>query len=261
MERESYAMTLKTLAAAFLVGVGCFISPLDTGARAQTLHPPLSDPKSQTINQQAIDDTHCTDDAMLVFDGSTSMGNPGYREKIPRLTEARKAMSRVLPEITQFRKLGLIVFGPGPKDSCQNIDYRVAPALRNAGPIMGELDRLEPAGRTPLTDAVGQAASLLNYTKKPAVVVLVTDGDDTCRGDPCALALDLLKDAKAITIHVIGFKGRYRYYKFPTRQTGMAVYSQARCLAETTGGKFITAETSDELAAALKQTLGCPFVM
>ncbi len=227
---------------------------------AQSSNDSPSAAKLQSPKIPALDDTSCFDDAMLVFDGSTSMANPGYKEKYPRIIDARKAMRRVLPQITNFRKLGLIVFGPGPQDSCKNINYRVAPALGNAAEIIGELESLRPSGNTPLTQAVQDAASLLQYRAKPAVVVLVTDGDETCSGNPCRLAIDLLRRAKAITVHVIGFKGRYTYYHFPSPKTEVRVYSQARCLADSTGGKYFSTETTDDLAAALKETLGCPVV-
>jgi Ca-activated chloride channel family protein len=32
----------------------------------------------------------------------------------------------------------------------------------------------------------------------------------------------------------------------------------ARCLADRTGGQYLSTENTDELVAALKQTLGCP---
>lgn len=248
-----------SLLAAFLI-----LAQLPMTAIAQSL-PPANSAQQwgvQGASPQSQPASHndCTDDAMIVFDGSTSMGNPGYKEDIPRIIEARKAMRQVLPAITRLRKLGLIVFGPGPKDVCHNVDYRLAPALGNSSQIIGELDRLQPEGNTPLTHAVEKAANLLDYRNRPAVVVLVTDGDETCGGDPCKLAADLVKSGKAITVHVIGFKGLHRYYKFPANDTGLKVYTQARCIADTTGGKFITAQTTEELEAALKQTLGCPFV-
>jgi len=226
--------------------------------KAQSSNDSLSPVQSPV--KSAIDDTNCIDDAMLVFDGSTSMASPGYKEKTPRIFEARKAMRSVLPQITNIRKLGLMVFGPGPKSSCLNVDYRLAPALGNAPRIIGMLDRLLPSGNTPLTQAVHDAASALKYQTKPAVVVLVTDGDETCGGDPCRLAVDLLARAKALTVHVIGFKGRYKSYNFPSPGGEVREYTQARCLAESTGGKYFSAETTEELEAALKSILGCPLL-
>ena len=259
-------MCLKFAAGALTVLLAAFLvhAPLPMAAFAQSFPPAQSaepsDAPGESPQSRLASTNDCTDDAMIVFDGSTSMGNPGYKEEIPRIIEARKAMRRVLPELARLRKLGLIVFGPGPRDACQNVDYRLAPALGNASRIIGELDLLEPEGNTPLTHAVEKAANILDYRRRPAVVVLVTDGDETCGADPCQVAADLQKNAKALTVHVIGFKGLHRYYKFPADDTGLTVYTQARCIADTTGGKFITAQTTEELEAALKQTLGCPFV-
>ena len=35
---------------------------------------------------------------------------------------------------------------------------------------------------------------------------------------------------------------------------------QSRCLADETGGIYVSAETTDELIAAFQKTLGCPIV-
>ncbi len=35
---------------------------------------------------------------------------------------------------------------------------------------------------------------------------------------------------------------------------------ESRCLADETGGLYISTETTDELIAALERTLGCPLV-
>ena len=57
--------------------------------------------------------------------------------------------------------------------------------------IMNAVNALVPAGKTPLTSAVEQAAEVLNYRAKPGVIVVVTDGEETCGGAPCALAKQL----------------------------------------------------------------------
>ena len=50
---------------------------------------------------------------------------------------------------------------------------------------MKEVKPLVPTGKTPLTTAVEQAAQVLDYRNKPGVVVLVTDGEETCGRSPC----------------------------------------------------------------------------
>ncbi|MCH9808003.1 MAG: VWA domain-containing protein [Alphaproteobacteria bacterium] len=208
------------------------------------------------------DDTTCTDDVMLVFDGSGSMASAGYNEmEYPRIHEALIAVRRVLPRVTAYRRIGLVVYGPGPKDACQNIEMKLAPAFNSAKRIIGELERVEPDGNTPLTEAVRSAAEAMNFRKRPAVVVLVTDGDETCGGAPCRMASSLVGEAAAITVHVIGFKVRGRFFQWQSQRSGMrGGETVSRCLADQTGGKFISTETTEELVAALQKTLGCPLM-
>lgn len=208
------------------------------------------------------DDTTCTDDVMLVFDGSGSMASAGYNEmESPRIHEALIAVRRVLPQVTAYRRIGLVVYGPGPRDACQNIDLRLAPAFNSARRIIGELEKIEPDGNTPLTEAVKSAAEALDFRKRPAVVVLVTDGDETCGGAPCRLASSLVGEAAAITVHVIGFKVRGRFFQWQSQsEAPRGGETVSRCLADQTGGKFISAETTQELVVALQKTLGCPLM-
>ena len=203
----------------------------------------------------------CTDDAMIVFDGSGSMSEMGFNNLgEPRIFEARRAVRQALPGIAPFRRLGLIVYGPGDRAACQNIDLRFGPRADAAGPVIDAVDALAPAGNTPLTQAVMQAAQVLDYRARPGTVVLITDGKETCGGAPCQLAAALAADSADLTVHVIGFKVRGDHFGWatPGEDGYEEAVSVARCLADTTGGHYVNAETVDELVAALQVTLGCP---
>jgi Ca-activated chloride channel family protein len=198
----------------------------------------------------------CIEDAMIVFDGSGSMSGTdrfGIASVVTRIEKVRTALRQVLPEVTPARRIGLITFGPGPYNKCDNIRLELEPRLDAFAPIMGAVDKLNPAGRTPLTAAVKEAAKVLNIEERPAVIVLVTDGEETCGGSPCAVAEDFRLRGKQTTVHVIGY--RVKDYSW----TGdMAL--QSRCLADKTGGLYISVETTDELIAALRKTLACPYL-
>jgi Ca-activated chloride channel homolog len=198
----------------------------------------------------------CNEDAMIVFDASGSMaGNvgQGIGTTIPRIDEARHALAEVLPSATKFRRVGLITFGPGPYQQC-NAHLDLKPTANAADPIMRAVNALTPAGRTPLVSAVQQAADVLDYRNKPGLIVVVTDGEETCGGSPCDLGKELHAAAKQLTIHIIG----YRVKDFSW--TGEHSILDAECLAEQNGGLYISAESKQDLVDALKKTLDCPML-
>lgn len=197
----------------------------------------------------------CDSDAMLVFDGSGSMaGNErfDFGSVVTRISKVRGALDKVLPNVAPNRRLGLVTYGPGPYDRCDNIELNVRPMENAAATIKAAVDAINPAGRTPLTEAVRLAAGALDYRKKPGVIVLLTDGEETCGGNPCKLAKELKAEAAGLTVHVIGYK------MTDFSWTGGAGLLEMRCLAETTGGFYESPETVEELIAALAKTLGCP---
>ena len=196
----------------------------------------------------------CRDDAMIVFDASGSMAGTDMNSSpvAPRIAKVKDALARVLPSVAAGRNLGLIDYGPGPYNRCDNIELQLEPMPDAAGAIMSVVDSLVPAGRTPLTSAVREAAKVLDFPDKPAVVVLLTDGEETCGGDPCELAQMLRAKGAHLTVHVIGYRTR-------DGSTGMGML-QSRCLADATGGLYVSAETTDDLVAAFQKTLGCPIV-
>ncbi len=200
----------------------------------------------------------CLDDAMLVFDGSLSMVETGFDENgLPKIEEGRLAVAQVAPEAAKNRRLGLVTYGPGGATDCYGVRLHFAP-IPNAGPaVVDAVNNLSPDGSTPLTDAVQVAANALGPVG--GTVVLVTDGQETCGGDPCGLARALAAQGK-IHVHVIGFKVRGAFFEHQSLDPNdfFATDSAARCLADETGGEYAGAETLDELIAALRRTLGCP---
>jgi Ca-activated chloride channel family protein len=162
-------------------------------------------------------------------------------------------LGEVLPQATKFRKVGLITYGPGPYQQC-NVDLQFAPIANAAEPVMRAVNALNPAGKTPLVEAVKQAADVLHDRTTRGVVVLLTDGEETCGGAPCALGQALKASGQQLTVHVIGFQ--LRGYSW----TGAASILDVQCLAEQTGGLYITAQNREDLVQAFQKTLGCPMM-
>lgn len=207
--------------------------------------------------------TSCARDAMLVFDGSASMAELGFDTAEPtRIDHARAAVAEALPQIASVRRVGLMIYGPGPEGSCNGINLKFKPLDDAAVLIIGAINGLDPVGLTPLTASVRAAAEVLQYRNSPGIVVLVTDGNETCGGSPCALASELARTAKDLTVHVIGFRVLYDPAHWATGGAGPATDSPsvARCLADETGGLYVATETVEELAVALQETMGCALI-
>jgi Ca-activated chloride channel family protein len=193
---------------------------------------------------------------MIVFDASGSMsGNQmlGIANSPARIDEVRAALAQVLPTATAHRRVGLITYGPGPYNQC-NVKLELAPTADAAKRIMSVVNALVPAGKTPLTSAVEQAAEVLDYRRKPGVIVVVTDGEETCGRSPCALAKQLRLTAEQLTIHVIAF--RYEAFSW----TGADSIMELRCLADENKGLYAKVNSEQELVEALAKTLDCPMV-
>jgi Ca-activated chloride channel family protein len=198
----------------------------------------------------------CREDAMIVFDASGSMsGNQtlGIPNSRPRIDEVRAALAQVLPSATKLRKVGLITFGPGPYNQC-NVTLNLKPTPDAATIIMSAVNGLVPAGKTPLTTAIEQAAEVLDYRNKPGVIVVVTDGEETCGRSPCDLAKQLHSTANQLTIHVIAF--RYEGFSW----TGVNSVVDLMCVANENKGLFARANSESELVDALQKTLDCPMI-
>lgn len=200
----------------------------------------------------------CARDAMIVFDGSGSMAEMGFNDlDEPRIFEARQAVRDAIPPISQTRKLGLVVYGASDENECR-VSLEFSP-IPDAGPrIVQAVETLQPSGSTALTQAVAEAAQILDHRGD---VVLVTDGKETCGGAPCRLAAEFVADHPDLTVHVIGFKVRGEHFSWSGTQAGTDhALAVAKCLADQTEGHYVTAETLDQLIAAFWRTLGCaPF--
>ncbi len=196
---------------------------------------------------------------MLVFDASGSMsGNGwGYGSENPtavsRIDKVRLALAKILPRVTRMRRMGLITYGPGPYQQC-NVQLDLRPAPNAAGAILDTVRGLTPAGQTPLTEAVTQAAEVLDCRTKPGLIVVLTDGEETCQGKPCELGKELRAQAFQLTVHVVGLRVKGLTW------TGEQSVFETRYLAEENGGLYIAVDAEKELESALEKTLGCPML-
>ncbi|MBZ9992647.1 vWA domain-containing protein [Mesorhizobium sp. BH1-1-4] len=181
---------------------------------------------------------------IIILDASGSMW--AQIDGKPKLEIARESLRTVLQSVPGDDEIGFMAYGHREKGSCDDIQLIVPPQAGSASAISAAADSLKFLGKTPLTAAVKQAAEALKYTEDKATVVLITDGLETCGGDPCALGKELKASGVDFTADVVGFG--------LTADEG----KQISCLAENTGGKYIQASDEKALQAALVETVAAP---
>ncbi|MEL6817794.1 MAG: PAN domain-containing protein [Pseudomonadota bacterium] len=184
------------------------------------------------------------DKAIIVMDASGSMW--GQIDGKTKIEIARETLGTVLSTVPTDLELGLIAYGHREKGQCSDIEEVVAVGTGNRSQITDAVNGFNPKGKTPLTQAVRQAAESLRFTEDKATVILVTDGIETCEADPCAAAAELENAGIDFTAHVVGFG--------LSEEEGQ----QVACLANNTGGDFILADNADELGEALTKTVVAP---
>lgn len=179
-------------------------------------------------------------DAILVLDASGSMW--GRIDDVPKIQVARDVLDGLLDSLPAERRLGMIAYGHRREGDCGDIE-QIAALSTDRAALRSAMEGLNPQGKTPLSDAVRRGAEALDYENRRAVVILLSDGKETCDADPCATGQALEKAGFDFTTHVIGFDVARE------EEAGLI------CLAEATGGQYWTAANAQELAAALEETV------
>jgi Ca-activated chloride channel homolog len=179
---------------------------------------------------------------ILVLDASGSMR--GQINGIAKMDIAKQVVGKVLSSWKPEDELGLVVYGHREKGSCTDIETMLPPRPLDMGAYMSPIKSLVPKGKTPMTQAVKQAAEALKYTEQKSTVILVSDGVETCAADPCAVAREMEAAGVGLTVHTVGFG-----------LDDKSAVKQLKCMAEETGGIAVLADNADDLETALKQTV------
>jgi Ca-activated chloride channel family protein len=185
---------------------------------------------------------------VMVLDVSGSMW--GQIEGRSKIEIAREVIAGLMTNWNPSTELGLVAYGHRREGDCTDIETVIPVGPVDANQFVSTVNALVPRGKTPLTEAVRQAAETLRYQDAPATVILVSDGIESCNADPCALAQELEKAGVGFTAHVVGFD----VAKVEDR-------AQLRCIAENTGGQFVLASTAAELATAMETVSVQPVVV
>jgi Mg-chelatase subunit ChlD len=189
---------------------------------------------------------------LLVFDASNSMW--GRMEGRPKISVAQEILADALGWIPDDLMLGLRAYGnrhPHAQKNCRDSELLVPFQPQGRDEIRSAIAGFRPSGQTPLAYALEQVAGDFGDFRGERAVVLVTDGIESCGGDPAAAARALQANGP-LPVHVIGFGLGEGADEDP---------ESLRAIAEASGGRFLTARSAAELREALAVTVGTPFLV
>lgn len=182
---------------------------------------------------------------MILLDASKSMAE-FLSSKQTKIDTVRAALHQSLTKIPNNTCVGLRVFGQRITGDnfidCQQSALLIPPSVGNRRSIFEHLRQIKPAGLTPLEHSLKEIVDKdLRLFPGKKTIVLITDGMETCNGNPW----DYVKQFADLKIHVkINIVGL-------GMQTNPSARRQLARIAETTHGNFANVTTTDELTQQL----------
>ncbi len=174
----------------------------------------------------------------LILDASGSMW--AKLGSSTRIEVAKDALGKIIDDLSERKGIavGLRVYGHRTND-CKDTKLEIPIGPLDGKKMKAFIGKIKPKGKTPIAYSLQEAAK--DFRKDftgSKVIILVTDGLESCSGDPCAAAKALAEKGIVSKIHVVGF--------------GMdkKSVSQLECIVKPSGGLLLEANSAAELAKA-----------
>ena len=180
------------------------------------------------------------DTLLIILDVSSSMSETIDGEV--KIDIAKSVLLDLLDNMPDNINVGIRIFGLNCRTELLT---PVGPIQRAA--LRQEILDLEPRGATPIAEALTATADDLQAIADPQLVLLISDGIETCGGDPVQAAEGLIALGYDLKFHIVGFDIARN---IPARE-------QLLNIAEATSGLYFDADNREELQTAL--SLVAPF--
>ena len=193
-----------------------------------------------TVSAAALAETGRS--VLIVLDASGSMNQP-MPEGRTRIEAAKAAVGDFLGTLPADVRVGLRVYGHQSAPDRKNCeDSELVAGFASVGEakmaIIAKVAEIRARGYTPITRSLQLAAQDIGSEPgSERTVVLVSDGHETCKADPCAAAKALAAADAKLVIHTIGLG------------VNDTARRQLQCIASVAGGAYFDARSQAELAA------------
>lgn len=180
----------------------------------------------------------------IILDASGSMlARIGARRKIDI---AREALGALVAKMPDTANVALRAYGHRHGKDCADTEAVVPLARLDRAALTDRINAINPSqdGMTLIGRSLQQVAGDLKGAKGDTLVVLVSDGEETCDNDPVPIAAQLHAANPRLRIDVIGFSIG------PADSRG-----RLSAIAQSGGGSYFDAGSADQLTEALRQAV------
>ncbi|HMO01710.1 MAG TPA: VWA domain-containing protein [Oligoflexia bacterium] len=183
-------------------------------------------------------------EVIFVLDASGSM-----KEKISgkaKIDIAKQSLLETFSSIGQRAEVGLRVFAhrveqSNKAESCKDTELLLPLKKHLVTEIKTALQKINPKGYTPIAWSLQQTPGDFSFEgEAERAIILLSDGEETCGGDPVSVVRELISSGFKVTVHTVGFD-----VDLKTQKLLMAIASAG-------GGKYYDAKDAIQLTSALK---------
>lgn len=232
----------------------------------QVIAPTLGAPSTQPLpaNQPALAPTPAPatttpgigqpkTDLLILLDASGSMNVTLDNKKM--IDWAKEAVQGAVAGLPPDAAVGLRVYAhriekSNREESCKDTELMVPITKGSSQFVATAAQTLKPKGWTPIAYSLEQAAGdFSGDTETLHTIILVSDGEETCGGDPVAVVRGLIARGFKIKLFTIGFN------------VDQIARQQLKGLAETFGGTFTDVRGGSNLQQALGKLTAQTFLI
>ena len=146
---------------------------------------------------------------LFVLDGSGSMKQP--YGKASKFETAKQLLFKLIDSVEHKNpnvEFAVRVFGfqnPNTAHNCKDSKLLIPFAKNNASKIYSELGKVTPQGMSPIAYSIQSgAADFPDDVHSLNSIILITDGEETCGGDPCKISKELTAKRISLKPFIVG---------------------------------------------------------
>ena len=145
-----------------------------------------------------------TKNILFIFDASGSMS--AQMPEGTKIDIARRVLSERVQNLPDSGlDAGLVVYGHRRKGDCGDIEQLMKLKPLNKKALIESVQSIHPKGKTPIAASIRLAVDQLKELEDETTIILISDGQETCEADPCAVVQQLKEAGIKFVLHVIGF--------------------------------------------------------